>query len=85
MNGAIGACAIDFRYRQQKPNVTFGAQNIMKFTEMVLWSGLCLGQARIRCQDLDGGPWQVIEKDGHKIVIKDSADAFLQQNPNKTR
>ena len=31
-------------------------------------------------QDLDGGPWQVIEKDGHKVIIKDViADAMLQQ------
>ena len=30
--------------------------------------------------DLDGGPWQVIRKDGHEIIVKDViADAFLQQ------
>ena len=31
-------------------------------------------------KDLDGGPWQVIEKDGHSLIVKDViADAFLQQ------
>ncbi|MEZ5300616.1 MAG: isocitrate/isopropylmalate family dehydrogenase [Verrucomicrobiales bacterium] len=35
---------------------------------------------RIQRKDLDGGPWQTFEKDGHKITVKDViADAFLQQ------
>jgi isocitrate dehydrogenase len=55
--------------------------NIMKFTEggFMEW-GYALAKREYGAKDLDGGPWQVIEKDGHKIVIKDSiADAFLQQ------
>src|SRR6185436_14293284 len=55
--------------------------NIMKFTEGGFrdW-GYELAKSEFGAKDLDGGPWQVIEKDGHKIVIKDSiADAFLQQ------
>jgi len=55
--------------------------NIMKFTEGGFrdW-GYALAKNEFGAKDLDGGPWQVIEKDGHKLVIKDSiADAFLQQ------
>ena len=29
---------------------------------------------------MDGGPWQIIKKDGHELIVKDViADAFLQQ------
>jgi isocitrate dehydrogenase len=55
--------------------------NIMKFTEGAFcdW-GYQLCKEEFGAQDLDGGPWQVIEKDGHKIIVKDViADAFLQQ------
>jgi isocitrate dehydrogenase len=53
----------------------------MKFTEGGFrdW-GYALAKNEYGAKDLDGGPWQVIEKDGHKIVVNDSiADAFLQQ------
>jgi len=53
----------------------------MKFTEGKFkeW-GYQLSKSEFGAQDLDGGPWQVIEKEGHKIIIKDViADAFLQQ------
>src|SRR5204863_6699538 len=53
----------------------------MKFTEGGFrdW-GYALAKKEYGATDLDGGPWQVINKDGHKIVVKDSiADAFLQQ------
>ena len=55
--------------------------NIMKFTEGAFrdW-GYALAQKEYGATDLDGGPWQVIEKDGQKITVKDViADAFLQQ------
>jgi len=74
--------AIKFAIEQKKPSVTLVHKgNIMKFTEGGFrdW-GYALAKSEFGAKDLDGGPWQVIEKDGHKIVIKDSiADAFLQQ------
>lgn len=74
--------AIEFAIAHKKPSVTLVHKgNIMKFTEGGFrdW-GYALAKNEFGAKDLDGGPWQVIEKDGHKIVIKDSiADAFLQQ------
>jgi isocitrate dehydrogenase len=74
--------AILYAIENKKPNVTLVHKgNIMKFTEGGFrdW-GYALAKSEFGAKDLDGGPWQVIEKDGHKIVIKDAiADAFLQQ------
>jgi len=74
--------AFDFAIAHKKPNVTLVHKgNIMKFTEGGFrdW-GYALAKKEYGATDLDGGPWQVINKDGHKIVVKDSiADAFLQQ------
>lgn len=74
--------AIKYAIEQKKPSVTLVHKgNIMKFTEGGFrdW-GYALAKSEFGAKDLDGGPWQVIEKDGHKIVIKDAiADAFLQQ------
>ena len=74
--------AIEFAIQHKKPNVTLVHKgNIMKFTEGGFrdW-GYALAKSEFGAVDLDGGPWQVIKKDGHEIVIKDSiADAFLQQ------
>ena len=74
--------AIEFAIQHKKPSVTLVHKgNIMKFTEGGFrdW-GYALAKSEFGAVDLDGGPWQVIEKDGHKIVIKDAiADAFLQQ------
>lgn len=74
--------AIEFAIAQKKPNVTLVHKgNIMKFTEGGFrdW-GYALAKNEFGAKDLDGGPWQVIEKGGHKLVIKDAiADAFLQQ------
>jgi isocitrate dehydrogenase len=74
--------AIEFAIQHKKPNVTLVHKgNIMKFTEGGFrdW-GYALAKSEFGAVDLDGGPWQVIEKDGHKIIIKDAiADAFLQQ------
>jgi isocitrate dehydrogenase len=53
----------------------------MKFTEGGFrdW-GYALAKSEFGAVDLDGGPWQVIDNNGHKLVIKDAiADAFLQQ------
>lgn len=74
--------SIEYAITHKKPNVTLVHKgNIMKFTEGGFrdW-GYALAKKEYGAKDLDGGPWQVIEKDGHKIVIKDAiADAFLQQ------
>ena len=53
----------------------------MKFTEGAFkaW-GYELAKDAYGAEDFQGGPWQVIEKDGHQVIIKDViADAFLQQ------
>jgi isocitrate dehydrogenase len=55
--------------------------NIMKFTEGAFrdW-GYELTKTEYKSEDLDGGPWQVIKKDGKELIVKDViADAFLQQ------
>jgi isocitrate dehydrogenase len=74
--------AIDYAIQNKRDSVTLVHKgNIMKFTEGAFrdW-GYALAKRDYGAVDLDGGPWQVIEKDGHKVVIKDViADAFLQQ------
>lgn len=74
--------ALEFAIQHKKESVTLVHKgNIMKFTEGGFrdW-GYELAKREFGAKDLDGGPWQVIEKDGHKIIIKDAiADAFLQQ------
>ena len=74
--------ALEYAISHKKPNVTLVHKgNIMKFTEGGFrdW-GYALAKNEFGAKDLDGGPWQVIERGGHKIVVKDSiADAFLQQ------
>jgi isocitrate dehydrogenase len=74
--------AFEYAIRHKKPSVTLVHKgNIMKFTEGGFrdW-GYALAKSEFGAKDLDGGPWQVIEKDGHKIIVKDAiADAFLQQ------
>jgi isocitrate dehydrogenase len=55
--------------------------NIMKFTEgqFKAW-GYELAKKEFGAVDYEGGPWQMIEKDGKRLIIKDViADAFLQQ------
>jgi isocitrate dehydrogenase len=55
--------------------------NIMKFTEGAFknW-GYELAQREFGAVDYEGGPWQVIERDGKQVIINDViADAFLQQ------
>lgn len=74
--------AIEFALQHNLPSVTLVHKgNIMKFTEGGFrdW-GYALARNEFGAKDLDGGPWQIIEKDGKKLIIKDSiADAFLQQ------
>ena len=74
--------AIEYAIQHKKPSVTLVHKgNIMKFTEGGFrdW-GYALAKSEFGATDLDGGPWQVINHNGHKIVIKDAiADAFLQQ------
>ncbi|HLF34266.1 MAG TPA: NADP-dependent isocitrate dehydrogenase [Cyclobacteriaceae bacterium] len=74
--------AIQYAIRQKKPSLTLVHKgNIMKFTSGAFrdW-GYGLAKREFGAKDLDGGPWQSVEKDGHKLVIKDViADAFLQQ------
>jgi isocitrate dehydrogenase len=74
--------AFDYAIANKLPSVTLVHKgNIMKFTEGGFrdW-GYALAKSAHGAVDLDGGPWQVFEKDGHKIVVKDAiADAFLQQ------
>jgi len=74
--------ALDMAIQQKRKSVTLVHKgNIMKFTEGAFrdW-GYELVKNEYGSSDLDGGPWQVINKDGHEIIIKDViADAFLQQ------
>ncbi len=73
--------AIDYALKNNRKNVTLVHKgNIMKFTEGAFrdW-GYQLAK-EMGSQDLDGGPWQILKKEGREIVIKDViADAFLQQ------
>lgn len=74
--------AIDYAFAQKRDSVTLVHKgNIMKFTEGAFknW-GYELAKDAYGAEDFEGGPWQVIEKDGHRVIIKDViADAFLQQ------
>ncbi|MEO6846787.1 MAG: NADP-dependent isocitrate dehydrogenase [Chthoniobacterales bacterium] len=74
--------AIDYALENNKKSVTLVHKgNIMKFTEGGFrdW-GYALAKKKYGGKEIDGGPWQVIEKDGKKLIIKDViADAFLQQ------
>jgi isocitrate dehydrogenase len=74
--------ALKFAIEHKKPSLTLVHKgNIMKFTEGGFrdW-GYALAKSEFGAVDLDGGPWQVIEKGGHKLIVKDAiADAFLQQ------
>lgn len=74
--------AIQYAIDHKKDSVTIVHKgNIMKFTEGKFkeW-GYQLAKEEFAAIDYERGPWQVITKNGHKIVIKDViADAFLQQ------
>ena len=74
--------AIDYAINNKKDSVTLVHKgNIMKYTEGAFrdW-GYQLAKEEYGAVDYEGGPWQVISLDSHKIIIKDViADAFLQQ------
>ena len=74
--------ALKYALEHKKPNLTLVHKgNIMKFTEGGFrdW-GYELAKKEFGAVDLDGGPWQVINNNGHKLIVKDAiADAFLQQ------
>ncbi len=74
--------AINTAIKEKRKSVTLVHKgNIMKFTEGKFkeW-GYALAKREFGAQDLDGGPWQVIDSKGREIIVKDViADAFLQQ------
>ena len=74
--------AINYAIQNKRDSVTLVHKgNIMKFTEGAFrdW-GYGLSKSEYGAEDLDGGPWQTFERDGHTITVKDViADAFLQQ------
>ena len=78
----IVKAAIDHALAHKRESVTLVHKgNIMKYTEGAFrdW-GYQLAKEKYGSEDLDGGPWQVINNDGHRLIIKDViADAFLQQ------
>ena len=80
--GRIVRAAIEYAIANNRDSVTLVHKgNIMKFTEGAFrdW-GYALAKREYGATDLDGGPWQVFEQDGRRIVVKDViADAFLQQ------
>jgi len=74
--------AIQYAIDNHRKNVTLVHKgNIMKFTEgsFMEW-GYQIAAEEFGAKPLDGGPWHVLEANGHEIIIKDViADAFLQQ------
>jgi isocitrate dehydrogenase len=74
--------AIRYAIDHNKDSVTIVHKgNIMKFTEGKFkeW-GYQLAKDEFGAKDYEGGPWQVITKNGQQVIIKDViADAFLQQ------
>ena len=74
--------AIKYALDNKKDSITLVHKgNIMKFTEGKFkeW-GYALAKKEFGAEDLDGGPWQVIDHKGRKVIVKDViADAFLQQ------
>ncbi len=74
--------AIEYALKNGRKSVTLVHKgNIMKFTEGKFrdW-GYELTKREYGATDYEGGPWQIIKKDGQELIIKDViADAFLQQ------
>ena len=74
--------AIEYAFSHDRKTVTLVHKgNIMKFTEGAFCNwGYQVAKNDYSSDDLDGGPWQIINKGGKMLVIKDMiADAFLQQ------
>ncbi len=74
--------AIKYAITNNRKSITLVHKgNIMKFTEGAFrdW-GYETARNEFGGKEIDGGPWQQIDADGEKIVVKDViADAFLQQ------
>ncbi|HET7463163.1 MAG TPA: NADP-dependent isocitrate dehydrogenase [Longimicrobium sp.] len=74
--------AIEYALAHRRRSVTLVHKgNIMKFTEGAFknW-GYQLAQRDYGAVDFEGGPWQVIDRDGQRVIVNDViADAFLQQ------
>ena len=74
--------SIEYAFERGYESVTLVHKgNIMKFTEGAFrdW-GYEVATEEYDSEDLDGGPWQTITRDGHTITVKDKiADAMLQQ------
>jgi len=78
----IVKAALDYAILHGKDSLTLVHKgNIMKFTEGKFkeW-GYDLAKREYGANDYEGGPWQVINNQGKRLIIKDViADAFLQQ------
>ena len=76
------SAAFEYAIAHKRDSVTLVHKgNIMKYTEGSFrdW-GYELAKKNYNAVDLDGGPWQIFEREGHKVIVKDAiADAFLQQ------
>lgn len=74
--------ALEYALENNLPSLTLVHKgNIMKFTEGKFkeW-GYELAKEEFGAEDLDGGPWQVLRRNGKELIVKDViADAFLQQ------
>lgn len=74
--------AIDYALEKGSASLTLVHKgNIMKFTEGKFkeW-GYEVAKKEYGAEDFEGGPWQIIRKDGKSLIVKDAiADAFLQQ------
>ena len=74
--------ALDTALKQGRKTLTLVHKgNIMKFTEGAFrdW-GYDVARREYGAEELDGGPWQIIRKNGKELIVKDViADAFLQQ------
>lgn len=74
--------AVEYAFENKRRSVTLIHKgNIMKYTEGAFreW-GYQYVKDVFSANAIDGGPWHLIKKDGHEIIIKDViADAFLQQ------
>jgi isocitrate dehydrogenase len=74
--------ALDYAFANGRSSLTLVHKgNIMKFTEGAFrdW-GYELAKREYGAVDFEGGPWQVIRRDGRELIVKDViADAFLQQ------
>ena len=79
--------ALDHAIEHKRKSITLVHKgNIMKFTEGAFRDWGYETAKSYGAEDLNGGPWQVLRKDGHEIIMKDViADAFLQQILTRSR